>query len=159
MSTRMNPAALLASLLNGLSNGTFSVLEVPLDPSRSLEDQLDEVGAQLDAKIDAARAEHRKTCPTCAAAYEARQEQTKPAPEPEPEPEPTKQVPKLRSIGFMAFDGDKPIDKTFDADRDVVAEGVKQFLEDPMVQMLRTITGGRGFPDMKIKRVFVRDDL
>lgn len=70
MNMKSNPAALLATLVTGLTNGSIEIVDLELDPNQSIEEQLEIIGAKLDEQR---QAEHRKECAVCREAYEATQ--------------------------------------------------------------------------------------
>jgi hypothetical protein len=72
MSNSQNPAAILAALLSGLSNGNVRVVDLELDPSRSFDEQFGEIEARI-AAAEKEAAEHREVCSTCRELYEATQ--------------------------------------------------------------------------------------
>lgn len=123
-------AALLATL-----SGAASITAIRINPTRPIDEQIDEHVAKLEA-------EHRAGCATCQAAYEA--EQTASAPKAEA---PKAEAPKAdrAPIGYMAFHRDgKVVNSSFDADFAVVQNIVNSLTEHPVAQMLRLLGANVG---------------
>jgi len=159
MSDSKNPATILAALLSGLSTGNVKVVDLELDPSRSFEEQFDEVEAQIRAAAKKEAAAHRETCSACRAKYEeAQKKAAAPAEQTaglygagafnaermtdalKTEPlQGTKPI--FHEIGFMAFHQGKPIVQSFRIDRKEVEKAYSDFLNDPMVVLVNGMMG------------------
>lgn len=157
MSNPQNPAALLATLLSGLSTGKVQVVDLELDPSRSFEEQFDEVEARIAAAAEKAAAEHREHCTACRTKYEAtlaaatgpvygageafNAKQQAQAMKAEPLMGTGEAKPVYHEVGFMAFIDDSPIPQSFRTDRASVERSFDAFLTDPAVILINRMMG------------------
>lgn len=149
MNTKENilPLDVLAQIFAGAIGSAVKVHTVELDPSRSLDEQIDEIIEQQEAA-------HRAVCKDCAAAYEAAKPKvdTEPVKGAGPRPSDLNNIasgdsPDLagsdftkssrRVVGYMAFDGEQPIPSTFNVEHDTIAKDIAVFKASKLYTLAR----------------------
>lgn len=142
------PSAFLAQLMSGALGTDIKIHTVQLDPDRDLDEQLAEIA-------ETAAAAHRAVCSNCAAHKAAQAAQTA-AQRPETDAgnatvgdtdmaatKATAGATEAKTparervvVGYMAFDGNKPIHGTFEQERRIVDQGIQQFRDEPIARVL-----------------------
>lgn len=132
---------MLASALGGHLGDAVRVHTIELDPSRDLDEQLQEFIMQREA-------EHREHCPDCAAAYAAQNGEGKQTSEGQDNAamgarseSPKQAEPRMRIVGYMAFDNEQPIPGTFDVEYTNVEKGIEEFKKGPFYHLVNGAHG------------------